>query len=78
ICETGDIIAHDRELPIIEKGDTIAVLDTGAYGYSMASQYNGRPRCAEVLVKEGAVELVRKAEGIDDLLANQLMPARLL
>ena len=78
ICETGDIIAHDRELPIIEKGDTIAILDTGAYGFSMASQYNGRPRCAEVLIKEGVAELVRKAEGIDDLLANQIMPARLL
>lgn len=78
ICETGDIIAHDRELPTIEKGDTIAILDTGAYGFSMASQYNGRPRCAEVLVKDGACELVRKSEGIDDILANQIMPARLL
>lgn len=78
ICETGDILAHDRELPEVEKGDLIAVLDTGAYGFSMSSQYNGRPRCAEVLVKGGQVDLTRKRETFEDLLANQVFPARFL
>lgn len=78
ICETGDILAHDRELPHIEKGDIIAVLDTGAYGFSMSSQYNGRVRCAEVLVNDGKVDVIRKRESYDDLLANQILPARFL
>ena len=78
ICETGDILAHDRELPKIEKGDIIAVLDAGAYGFSMSSQYNGRVRCAEVLVNDGEVDVIRKRETYDDLLANQILPARFL
>ena len=78
ICETGDILAHDRELPEIEKGDIIAVLDAGAYGFSMSSQYNGRVRCAEVLVNDGEVDVIRKRETYDDLLANQILPARFL
>ena len=78
ICETGDILAHDRELPTIEKGDIIAVLDAGAYGFSMSSQYNGRVRCAEVLVNDGDVDVIRKRETYDDLLANQILPARFL
>lgn len=78
ICETGDILAHNRELPHVEKDDVIAILDTGAYGFSMSSQYNGRPRCSEVLVNKGKVDIIRKAETYDDLLANQLVPARFL
>lgn len=78
ICETGDILAYDRELPEIEKGDIIAVLDAGAYGFSMSSQYNGRVRCAEVLVNDGDVDVIRKRETYDDLLANQILPARFL
>lgn len=78
ICETGDILAHDRELPQIEKGDIVALLDAGAYGFSMSSQYNGRTRCAEVLVQKGDVDVIRKAETYDDLLSNQVIPARFL
>lgn len=78
ICETGDILAHDRSLPHIEKGDLIAVLDTGAYGFCMSSQYNGRPRCAEVLVKDGEAEVIRSREDVEDLLAKQRLPARLM
>ncbi|MGP8320354.1 MAG: diaminopimelate decarboxylase [Methanosarcinaceae archaeon] len=78
ICETGDILAHDRELPEIEKDDIIAILDAGAYGFSMSSQYNGRVRCAEVLVNNGNADIIRKRETYDDLLANQLLPARFL
>jgi len=77
ICETGDVLAHDRQLPRMEKGDLIALLDAGAYGFSMSSQYNGRPRCAEVLVKEGEAEVIRSREDVEDLMAKQRLPARL-
>ncbi len=78
ICESGDIMAKDRKLPAIQKGDTVALLDAGAYGYCMSSQYVGRPRCAEVLVHHGKADLIRKRETYDDLLQNQLIPGRLL
>lgn len=78
ICESGDVIAKDRLLPPVERGDLIAILDVGAYGFSMSSQYNGRPRCAEVLVHEGAAELIRSPESGEDVLRHQLVPPRLL
>ncbi|VVB85839.1 Diaminopimelate decarboxylase [uncultured archaeon] len=78
ICETGDVFARDRELPRIEKGDIVALLDAGAYGFSMSSQYNGRPRCAEILVKEGKSDVIRSAEDVGDLIAKQKLPARLM
>ena len=78
ICESGDIIAKDRKLPLIEPGDVVAVLDVGAYGFSMSSQYNGRCRCAEVLVCDGRVDLIRRREDYGDLIAKQVVPARLL
>jgi diaminopimelate decarboxylase len=78
ICEAGDIIAKDRMLPEVKKGDLIAILDTGAYCFSMSSQYNGRPRCAEVLVNNGKADLIRSRESIDDLIRNQMTPTRLL
>jgi len=77
ICESGDILASDRNLPKVEKGDLIAILDVGAYGFSMSSQYNGRPRCAEALVCDGEAEIIRKRESYDDLLVNQVIPSRL-
>ena len=77
VCESGDIIAKDRMLPTVKRGDLVAILDTGAYGLSMSSQYNGRPRCAEVLVHDGAVDLIRSKESIDDVIRNQVMPERL-
>ncbi len=78
ICETGDILAEDRELPRVEKGDLIALLDAGAYGFSMSSQYNGRPRCAEILVKDGGADVIRSAEDVGDLMGKQKLPARLM
>ncbi len=78
ICETGDVFAKDRELPGVEKGDLIALLDAGAYGFSMSSQYNGRPRCAEVLVRDGAADIIRSGEDVGDLLAKQKLPVRLM
>jgi len=72
ICESGDILSRsgeqiERKLPSPKIGDRLAVLDVGAYGYSMSSQYNLRPRPAEVLVNEGNSRLIRKAESFDDM-----------
>ena len=78
VCESGDIIAKDRMLPEVKSGDLVAINDVGAYGFSMSSQYNGRPRCAEVLVNDGAVDLIRARESIDDLLRTQKVPERLM
>lgn len=75
ICETGDILAHDRLMPEVKPKDLIAVLDTGAYGYAMASQYNGRGRCAEVLVYGKQAELIRRAETIEDLMGTLVSPS---
>ncbi len=77
VCESGDIIAKDRKLPKVERGDLVSILDVGAYGFSMSSQYNGRPRCAEVLVCDGKADLIRSRESIEDLIRNQRIPARL-
>jgi diaminopimelate decarboxylase len=74
ICETGDILAPDRSLPQIESGDVIAVLDAGAYGYAMSSQYNCRPRCPEVLIHGTQVSLMRKAETFGDITATMQHP----
>ena len=74
ICETGDILAKDRMLPELEAGDLIAVLDAGAYGFAMSSQYNSRPRCAEVLVAGEKAALMRRAETIEDLTAPMVTP----
>jgi diaminopimelate decarboxylase len=73
ICESGDTLARDRRLPKIEEGDLLAVLNAGAYGFSMSSQYNARPRAAEVLVKNGKYTLVRERETLEDLLSGQRM-----
>lgn len=71
ICESGDIIAHERELPEIFENDLIGVLDAGAYGYCMASTYNNRLRPAEVLITSaGKDKLIRKRESLEDLVRN--------
>ncbi|MEE8168526.1 MAG: diaminopimelate decarboxylase [Candidatus Hydrothermarchaeales archaeon] len=77
VCETGDILARDRKLPKVEEGDILAFLDAGAYCIAMASQYNLRPRPAEILVCKGEYELIRERETLDDLLAKQRVPERL-
>ena len=73
ICESGDALAKDRRLPLVEEGDLLAVLNAGAYGFSMSSQYNARPRAAEVIVKSGKVKLAREREQLDDLMKGQRM-----
>ena len=66
VCETGDFIARDREISL-EEGDLLAIMSVGAYGYSMTSNYNSRPRPPEVMVSENKHYLVRERETLDDL-----------
>lgn len=73
ICESGDALAKDRMLPIVEEGDLLAILNAGAYGFSMSSQYNARPRAAEVLIKQGKSFIIREREQLGNLTANQKM-----
>ena len=68
ICETGDFFARGREMPPVNDGDLLAILDAGAYGMVLASNYNTRPRPAEVLVDGGKARLIRRGEKISDLL----------
>ena len=74
ICETGDILAADRKLPELASGDLIAVMDAGAYGYAMSSQYNGRPRCPEILIHGDEVALMRRGETLADLTGTMVRP----
>jgi diaminopimelate decarboxylase len=67
VCETGDFFARDRSLPELKEGDLLAILDTGAYGMSLSSNYNTRPRPAEVLVEGKRARLIRRRETIQDL-----------
>lgn len=71
LCENNDKFAVDRELPEIEVGDILVIHDTGAHGYAMGFNYNGKLRSAELLLKEdGSVELIRRAETLDDYFAT--------
>jgi len=71
ICESGDIIAKDREVPMIEEGDICGILDAGAYGFAMSSNYNNRLRPAEVLIRtDGSAELIRRRDTLADLLRH--------
>ena len=72
VCETGDFFARDRILPLVEEGDLLAILDAGAYGMVLASNYNTRPRPAEVLVSGKSVKLVRRREKVSDLLRPEV------
>ena len=72
VCETGDFFARDRELPAVEEGDLLAILDAGAYGMVLASNYNTRPRAAEVLIAGKSAKVIRRRETISDLLRAEL------
>ncbi|MCB1041616.1 MAG: diaminopimelate decarboxylase [Acidobacteria bacterium] len=77
ICETGDILGHNRLLPTPKAGDMIAILDAGAYGYTMASMYNSFALPAEILVRGDQATLIRERKTLDDLLEGQIIPADL-
>jgi diaminopimelate decarboxylase len=72
VCETGDFFARDRELSGIEEGDLLAILDAGAYGMVLSSNYNTRPRPAEVLVSGKSTKVIRRRERVADLLRAEL------
>jgi len=70
ICETSDFLARDRSLPPVDRGDLLAVLHAGAYGYAMSSNYNGHLRPAEVLVTGDAFRVIRRRQTYEALLAD--------
>lgn len=76
-CESGDMLIWDITLPPVEPGDILAVACTGAYNYSMASNYNRLPRPAMVLVKDGQADLIVRRESYEDLVRNDVIPPRL-
>ena len=71
VCESGDFLAKDRFLPNLNSGDLLAVFSAGAYGMVMASNYNTRPRAAEILVDGSNVKLVRRRETYEDLVLQE-------
>ena len=71
ICESADVLAQDRTLPLLTAGDCLAIIDTGAYGFSMASNYNSQPRPAEVLVEGEAYRMIRRRETYSDLVTSE-------
>lgn len=77
ICESGDFLARDRSIPTPAQGDLLAVMSAGAYGFTMASNYNTRPRAPEVLVDGGEFAVVRERETLESLVAGEKIPAAL-
>ena len=75
ICETGDFLAQDREIPAAKHGDLLAVMSAGAYGFMMASNYCSRPRVAEVMVKGDRFEVIRARQNYDDLMQGEVVPS---
>ncbi|UCH08364.1 MAG: diaminopimelate decarboxylase [Deltaproteobacteria bacterium] len=74
VCETGDFFARDREMASFQPGDLVAVMSSGAYGFSMASNYNSRPRPAEVMVRGNLFSVIRSRETYDDLVKGEFIP----
>lgn len=72
VCESGDFLAKDRQLPIMKRGDLLAVFSAGAYGMAMSSNYNSRPRAAEVLVEGNKHRLIRRRETLEDLIRPEV------
>jgi diaminopimelate decarboxylase len=74
ICESGDFLAKDRDIPRVEVGDLLAVMSAGAYGFTMSSNYNSRPRVPEVMVKGDQFYVVRARESYEDLIRGESIP----
>ena len=76
ICETGDFLARDRALAQKPaEGDLLALMSAGAYGFTMSSNYNTRPRAAEVMVKGSEYAIVRRREELEDMVKNETVPS---
>lgn len=74
ICESGDFLAKDREMQALEQGDLLAVMSAGAYGFTMSSTYNSRPRSAEVMVSKDRFQVIRERETYEDLVKGERAP----
>jgi diaminopimelate decarboxylase len=74
ICESSDFIAKDRRMPKVEPGELIAVMSAGAYGFSMSTNYNSRPRVAEVIVRDDQMFVIRQRESYEDLIRGENIP----
>ncbi len=77
VCETGDTFAKDRKLPVVNTGALLAIMGAGAYGFTMASQYNSRPKPAEVMVRGEKYFVVRRREKLQDLIRQEVIPQEL-
>jgi len=75
ICESGDFLVKDREFPNFRQGDQIAFMSAGAYGFTMSSNYNSRPRVSEVMVKGDKFEVIRSRETVEDLIRGERIPS---
>ena len=76
-CESGDILIEDIELPLLQSGDVLCVYNTGAYNYSMSSNYNRVEKPAMVLVKSGQSDIIVNRESLEDLISKEVIPDRL-
>jgi diaminopimelate decarboxylase len=74
VCESGDFLAHERDLPAVRQGDLMAVQSAGAYAFAMSSSYNSRPRPAEVMVSGSHHEIIRSRETWEDLVRGEQVP----
>ncbi|MEK6545965.1 MAG: diaminopimelate decarboxylase, partial [Nitrospinota bacterium] len=74
ICESGDFLAKDRVLPELKKESLAAIMSAGAYGFTMSSNYNSRPRVPEILVRDKEFYIIRKRESYEDLVRGEEIP----
>jgi len=74
VCESADFLAKERKIPKLNPGELIAVMSAGAYGFSMATNYNSRPRVAEVMVRDDEIHVIRKREEYEDLIRGETIP----
>ncbi len=78
ICESSDFLAKERKMPKVDPGELIAVMSAGAYGFSMSTNYNSRPRVAEVLVRDDRMAVIRQRENYEDLVRGEEIPEFLI
>ena len=77
VCESGDLFARDRPMPDVEEGDILGIMNAGAYGFTMSSNYNSRPLASEILVTNGKCNVIRERQSYEDLYEKQSIPPHL-